>query len=239
MVETHMTRKGQLVTQYLENMSRELLEERQKIVREYVRKRHGIYALYRRGRLYYVGLASDLRSRLQAHLRDRHGESWDRFSVYLTISHTHMKDLECLALRIMHPPGNKESGKFRWSENLRRRLRRDIRKAQLAELDNLVGGGHRTVVKPRVDKAKQARKKGPTPKLAPYVERGFTIRTQYQGKAVRARVLKNGAISLRGKRYNSPSLAAVSVFGSAVNGWRVWLYQRAPGDWVPLRTLRR
>jgi hypothetical protein len=80
-----------LVCQHLENVSREVLEEYQGIVRQYIRRRSGIYALFRRGKLYYVGLAKSLSGRLKQHLRDQHRDSWDRFSVYLTIGDTHMK----------------------------------------------------------------------------------------------------------------------------------------------------
>jgi predicted GIY-YIG superfamily endonuclease len=74
-----------LVSEYLENISRDALENHQNVIRAYVQRRQGVYALYRKGKLYYVGLAKDLRGRLTAHVRDRHGESWDRFSVYFTI----------------------------------------------------------------------------------------------------------------------------------------------------------
>lgn len=50
-------RRGQLVCQHLENVSRDLLQSYPDIFREFVKGRHGIYALYRRDRLYYVGLA--------------------------------------------------------------------------------------------------------------------------------------------------------------------------------------
>lgn len=93
-----MGKKGPLVCQHLENISREALEKYQDIVRRYVRNRQGVYALYRRNKLYYIGLASNLRSRLAHHLRDHHHESWDRFSVYLTIGDSHLKELESLIL---------------------------------------------------------------------------------------------------------------------------------------------
>jgi len=75
-----------------------------------------VYALYKRSKLYYVGLAKDLK----AHLNDRHGQSWDRFSVYLTIGDEHLKELESLILRIVKPKGNKVKGKFAKSQDLRR-----------------------------------------------------------------------------------------------------------------------
>src|SRR6266511_3304469 len=100
-----MAQRAQLVCQQLENVSSVVLEEYQDIIRHYIRGRNGVYALYKREKLYYVGLATNLRSRLKQHLRDRHGESWDRFSVYLTIGDSHLKEMESLLLRITHPTG--------------------------------------------------------------------------------------------------------------------------------------
>ena len=65
-----MAKRIPLVCQHLENISREAFEKYQDIVRRHVRRRQGVYALYRRGKLYYIGLASNLRSRLAHHLRD-------------------------------------------------------------------------------------------------------------------------------------------------------------------------
>ena len=56
---------AQLVCQHLESISRAALEEYQNIIRQYVRGRYGIYVLYRKGKLYYVGLATNLRNRLK------------------------------------------------------------------------------------------------------------------------------------------------------------------------------
>src|SRR5438105_13380147 len=120
-----MAKDSPLVSQFLERISGETLAKHQKIIREFVQRRSGVYALYRRNRLYYVGLASNLRSRLRHHLKDRHGDSWDRFSVYLTIGDSHIKELESLILRVISPPGNKQRGKFATAENLRGRLGRE------------------------------------------------------------------------------------------------------------------
>src|ERR1700687_595857 len=105
-----MRQRTHFVYEHLENISREALEKYQSVIRRYVRRRQGVYALYRRGKLYYVGLASNLRSRLKNHLRDRHGKSWDRFSVYLTVSDAHLRELEALILRIVPTKGNKQKG---------------------------------------------------------------------------------------------------------------------------------
>ena len=76
-----MAKPAQLVCQHLENISRDALEKYLPIVRRYAIGRQGVYALYRRGKLYYVGLARDLRWRLNAHLKDRLAPHWDRCSI--------------------------------------------------------------------------------------------------------------------------------------------------------------
>jgi hypothetical protein len=66
------------------------------------------------------------------------------------------------------------------------------------------------------------------------------IRARYKGRWVKARVRKNGLINFRGKLYTSPSLAGQdAVKGVSCNGWKFWTYERSPGDWVLLETLRR
>src|SRR5882762_7202956 len=107
-----MPRRAQLVCQQLENISREALEKYQTIIRNYTRKRNGVYALYKGDKLYYVGLAIDLRRRLKQHLKDKHVDSWDRFSIYITIGDHHIKEMESLLLRITRPAVNSQIGKF-------------------------------------------------------------------------------------------------------------------------------
>jgi len=50
-------RKTQLVSQHLERISSDILEDYQKIIRDYIRNRKGVYALYKNNKLYYVRLA--------------------------------------------------------------------------------------------------------------------------------------------------------------------------------------
>src|SRR5262245_38183748 len=108
-----MARRAPLVFQHLENISGAALERYEAIVREYVRGKHGVYALYRRGELYYVGLATNLRNRLRSHLKDRHAHLWDRFSVYLTIQNEHIKELGIAAAADRQTRGQPPVGKIR------------------------------------------------------------------------------------------------------------------------------
>ena len=41
------------------------------------------------------------------------------------------------------------------------------------------------------------------------------------------------------KVFNSPSVAAMAITKRAMNGWKVWCFERAPGDWVLLDELRK
>lgn len=228
-------RKSSLVSEFLEGISRTALAEYQQFFRERARKRNGVYALYRGKRLYYVGLAKNLRGRLTQHLRDRHGHSWDRFSMYLTIGDDHIRELEALVLRIARPVGNAQIGKFGRATNLRQILARLAREDSNRRLDELLGRKSK-----RVAKSKSIRN-GRHPVLARYVSGRIRLRGRYKGKRVRAHVLQSGQISHAGERFNSPSLAARAAIGRkrAINGWSFWTYERAPGDWVKLRELRR
>jgi hypothetical protein len=117
-----MPRSPKLVTQYLENISRDALEGYPHLLRTFVSGRTGIYALFNKGELYYAGLATSLRGRLRHHLKDRHKDSWDTFSAYLTIGDKHLRELESLLIRVVRPPGNRQMGQFTGAENLERKF---------------------------------------------------------------------------------------------------------------------
>ena len=229
-----MAKRTALVCQQLENISREALGRYQNIIRQYVRRRNGVYALYRRGKLHYVGLANNLRSRLGHHLRDRHQDSWDRFSVYLTIGDTHLKELEALILRIVKPAGNKVKGKFAKCEDIRKKFAREVRQRQRNELRSLLGKG--VAEEPRKEEVQELRR----PVMANYVNAPMKLRALFKGKTLIARVRRDGLLRFRKKVYSSPSLAAAAACKRRTcNGWRFWKYERAPGDWVHLNELRK
>jgi hypothetical protein len=229
-----MAKRTPLVCQQLENISREALGKYQDIIRQYVRRRHGVYALYRRGKLHYVGLASNLRSRLGHHLKDRHQESWDRFSVYLTIGDAHLKELEALILRIVKPAGNKVKGKFAKCEDIRKKFARDVRRNQRDELRSLLGKGEAE------GKGREVVLESRGPVLASYITAPMNLRALFKGKTIVARARRDGLIRFKGTVYRSPSLAAAAACKRPTcNGWTFWKYERAPGDWVSLNELRR
>jgi hypothetical protein len=230
-------RKSSLVCQYLENISRKMLEEYQDIIKAFVRNRHGVYALYRGDKLYYVGLAGSLLTRLKQHLKDHHQNTWDRFSIYLTLDSSYMKEIESVLIRIAHPPGNRVKGKFSHCENMLREIKRAYHTKRQEEESEIFGVRSSRKAKREMKRtAKTMDEKRPV--FAPYAEKVTKLRREYKGKMYKAQVMKNGMIRLNGKRYNSPSSAAKSVTKHATDGWHFWTYERAPGDWVKIDELR-
>lgn len=222
--------KGHLVIQHVEMMSRRILENHQEVIREYVKGKRGVYALYRGSRLYYVGLASNLRSRLKAHVRDRHAEAWDRFSLYLTEGDEHLRELEAMVLRITMPKGNRAKSKFARSQDLRRYFKRRIQEQYRADLEALFAAPKGRHEPPEGD--------GRANEAAGLVQRRTPLRMTYKGRLYRATLRPDGQLRLRGKLYESPSGAAHAIVRRSVNGWWSWKYEEAPGKWSRLQELR-
>ena len=227
-----MPNRAQLVCQHLENISGDVLEEYQEIIRQYVYRRQGVYALYSHDDLYYVGLASDLRTRLKAHLKDKHAGQWDRFSVYLTIGDKHLRELEALLLRVIKPTpeGNTKIGKFARSEDLRGLLNKDMEQQDQKRREHIIG---------RKEAKVQLILPGRMPPLLPYVKRVSKLRGTYKGKTFLATVKDDGTIRFQRKVFRTPTGPAMAITKYPVDGWFFWKYQRAPGDWVRLDELRR
>ncbi len=233
-----------LVCQFLEHASSEVLEDHGSHLRDLVGRSHGVYSLYKRDVLYYVGLASNLRGRLDQHLRDRHKGLWNNFSLYLTLESGFMKELESLVLRIAEPKGNKQRGKFAKAQSLLKTLKHRIKDEQENDRDALFANHLR---KPRkvanqksVRKVKGNKRSSRVAVLAKYSHRPKLLRKVYKGKKYTAQVRSDGTITVRGivGRFNSPSLAAMAIARRSMNGWSFWTYQQAPGKWSSLDALR-
>jgi predicted XRE-type DNA-binding protein len=130
-----------LITGHLGGIKRALLEgEKRPAFLEFLESelhaKRGIYALYKRGRLYYAGKASDLAKRLNQHLRDRHGESWDGMTLFLVADSANVSELEGLVVATAQPQGNKQKPKL--GQDLRRRLRRYLRQDAHEQIDQAV-----------------------------------------------------------------------------------------------------
>ncbi|MGD9875000.1 MAG: DUF2924 domain-containing protein [Kiritimatiellia bacterium] len=230
-----------LVLGYLENVSSKVFSDFPKEITSLVNNRHGVYALYKGDHLYYVGLATNLKSRVKHHLQDRHAGKWDSFRLYLIHKTDHIKELESLILRIADPKGNRVKGRMPHAENMMPRLRAHIKERQIDDLSSVLNLTRKNKKAParKIRGKKPAKTAGRQPTLAPYVTKGFELRKVYKGKTYKAFVLADGTVRYDGKIYTSPSHAAVAVTKLSRNGWSFWRFKNASGQWVKLNTLRK
>lgn len=68
---------------------------------------------------------------------------------------------------------------------------------------------------------------------------GTEFRANYKGQIFYGRV-DNGALLLNGKRFSSPSAAAMSITNVSVNGWVFWECKKPSSkNWVTISSLRK
>lgn len=229
-----MKKTDNLVSEFFEKISWKILEEYPQIINEMIKGKAGLYSLYNRDKLYYVGLTANLKGRLKTHLKDRHTGLWDRFSVYLVTEDHHIKPLESLVLRVVSPKGNHVQGHLPGAINLGRKINNQMSETDANNRAKLLGG---SAVNRRI-KAK-ATSKG-TLGLKGVVEHRYYLRGVYKGVQYRATLRKDGLISYNGKHYESPTAATKMIIkGRAVNGWMFWKFQNDAGAWVTLSHLRK
>jgi hypothetical protein len=223
-----------LVDAYLERIPADVFVRFQEAIKDLASKRHGVYALYKGDKLYYVGLAKNLKSRVQQHLKDQHKREWDMFSLYLIRHVEHLRELETLAIHISKPKGNTQPGRFAKSTNLKPRLKR----LALEAVQSMFSA------KPAKPK-KTKRIRGPKPHfpheppLKGLLPSGTVLRSILKNRSLEARLDPSGKLEVNGRVFNSPSMAAISVTTHARNGWRFWKYRDQNGNWVLLDTLRK
>lgn len=66
-----MNQRKPLVSRHPERVLGVILAKLHDVIRGFVSRQHGVYALNHDGDLHYVGLASNLRARLSKHLKDK------------------------------------------------------------------------------------------------------------------------------------------------------------------------
>lgn len=92
-------------------------------IKEVMKGSAGIYALYRKDKIYYVGLTSNLHGRINWHLKDRHKNKWDSFIIFRIKRINYLKDIETLITHIVDLPGNRVKGKVPKDANINRVLK--------------------------------------------------------------------------------------------------------------------
>lgn len=224
--------------QYLEGVNGQAFERYRHAIVQLMKGKSGVYALYRDGRLYYVGLASNMLGRLTQHMRDRHQGKWDRFSAYLTTrtDGPHIRELEALLLRIVAPQGNRVGGRLRNARDLSREFRSMMAAQASAERDDMLARRSR-----RQDptKARQAaaRKAAQTRALRQGAGRRTRLKAGYKGEEYSATLLADGQVRVGNDTFASLTAAAKAVTRrTSINGRWFWM-ARHKGEWCRLSQL--
>jgi Restriction Enzyme Adenine Methylase Associated/GIY-YIG catalytic domain len=218
-----------LVINRLEKVSKDLFRKYFSLITELVGNSPGIYALYDESELYYVGKSTDLKKRVKQHLRDRHLASWTHFSLYLVRKAEHIHEIESLLVRIANPQGNRVVPKGKSSGPLLKKLMQMVRQKQMDEFQGLFG----------INKAKKQSIRGDNVDgkrtLKGLVSKPAPLFHEYKGKKYTAMLNPDGTITLKNKKYNTPTAAAKAVVDrSTVNGWHFWYIEDLNGDWIKL-----
>lgn len=229
-----------IVVGHLEKISSGVFEDFPDQVTGLIKKGQGVYALYRRNKLYYIGLAGDLRGRIKWHLKDRHKGKWDRFSLYMIRKTDHIREVESLLVRIADPDGNKQRGRLRGSKNLERGLNASIKQRQEEKRKKIFGGRKAKAKQEKTNKKKRKKKGKKERPLKGEFPGGKMIYAKYKGEEYKAWVIGNGGIKFKGQIHDSPTGAAKEVVkGVACNGWHFWRYKDDKGNLIRLKKLRK
>jgi hypothetical protein len=228
-----------IVAGYVEKVSAQIFDRYQKEITDMIRGHQGLYALYKKDKLYYVGLARNLKSRIRHHLKDRHQGEWTHFSLYVIKRAGHIKELESLLLRIAYPAGNTQIGKLNKSINLLPILKKQVKRKIKEDFDKIFEG----VSSSETKKEKKAKITGKSNRPLKGLFRAYQrIYCSYKGEKYRAKVLPSGIIKMvpSGKLFNSPSLAGIAITKKkTMNGWRFWKYKDKTGELVYIDKLRK
>lgn len=227
-----------IVTGHLEKIGQEVFRDFRSVITDLIKGHQGIYSLYKKDKLYYVGKASDLKRRIKDHLSDRHQKNWTHFSLFIFRQEEHIKEIESLVLRIGYPKGNSVKGKLSQSRDLRPMLKRRLKDQWERRYKEIVGGKEKEVIRKAAGKVREGKTEG----ILKGLLRGYQrIYGSYKGKEYKAKVLPSGMIEMipGGERYVSPSGAAKVIVKREVDGWWFWKYINKKKELVRIDELRK
>jgi hypothetical protein len=240
MVEKKRIKKTKsIVAGHLEKIGAKVFDDFSSVITDIIKGHQGIYALFKKDRLYYVGLARNLKSRINAHNKDRHQNKWTHFSLYIIRKEDHIKEIESLVLRIAYPKGNIVRGKLKQSKDLSPLLKRKLDDEWVKQRGEIIGGRKKEAIKSTAKKIKAGKAERPLKGLLKGYQR---IYCTYKGKDHGAKVLPNGVVELMPskKRFDSPSMAGIAVTKKkTINGWKLWKYKNENGELVYIDALRK
>jgi predicted GIY-YIG superfamily endonuclease len=124
--------RGALIKGMSRRLPREILDSPvfTRRLREIMRGYAGVYALYRKHRIHYVGLTTDLLGRILGHTKDRLAGKWDHFIIFRIQRVRYLKDIETLMHQLLETKGNRVRGRVPRDADINRVLRKVLAEHQ-------------------------------------------------------------------------------------------------------------
>jgi hypothetical protein len=154
-----------------------VFDEFSSVITRLVGGRTGVYALYRKYRLYYYGLDANLKNRNEMHLKDRHIGKWNESSLYLVIDPRRIREFASVVIRIASPRGNAEYGKLPHSDNLLHQYARMVYLAHEAQIKRIIS-----------DNIKSYKVRNEDQSIEPFTKKNKVVSSQLRSKLVLAGV---------------------------------------------------
>jgi hypothetical protein len=87
-------------------------------------------------KLYYAGKATDLRRRLDQHLKDKHADSWDTMTLFFLVDTANVNELEGLLIATSKPPGNTQKPKI--GKDMRKQLKKFLKQDAIEQIEQAI-----------------------------------------------------------------------------------------------------
>jgi len=121
--------KQPLVEKHIKDVGVGVIENHLDCFRRFVgHGKSGIYVLRKDKIIYYVGLASSLRSRLATHIKNHHRGKWNQFDLYIVKrgKRKYLVELEALLIRVAKPKGNRTEPRFIKHHNVTKQFKKAL-----------------------------------------------------------------------------------------------------------------
>ncbi|MDR2426034.1 MAG: GIY-YIG nuclease family protein [Endomicrobium sp.] len=83
-----------IITYSLKNAHIDILLEYENILIDKIGDTGGIYILHNKNKIYYIGRGNNLIRRIKQHLKNRHTDKWDSFSLYVVSNNKFLNELD-------------------------------------------------------------------------------------------------------------------------------------------------
>ena len=238
---------AKLFTEKLEKIHKDIFKDHRNALLKLVGKSHGVYALYKRDRLYYVGKASDLKKRVGEHLNDIHARKWTHFTAFLTSKSEDIKDIEAVLIIIADPDGNTNKPKSS-AKDMLKSLEALIKEEQEEKRRKILGKKSTSKKKKDVSKKKKSKAirkqstlnsetgKNKLVKMkqlfdADLIKEGDTWYFKNNKKNIEGIITSDGQLKVGGKTYTSHHKAGKEAMNwPSCNGWNHWQYRDEQGE---------